>query len=294
MSDYYQDESDPFAGYAGIEGISQAFQPQDGALSSVGQDSSSYAPIDLSQYLQAFDGQNNSSTPSAVPDHNQSLLNHLVPDSDIGSAPESPGVFTKILQGVGLAGKDGSIDYSNPRTMDQIFKMIGVGGNIIGTLMGPQNKKSPQELQAQFKSPFDSFNPTQQAAANQYFNSPYIPHGMQHASSMQSPIVAGRRYAQGGQVEPDDNNPTFHSSGALSLVHGPGGGQDDMVPARLGPGEYVMDADTVAALGDGSNEHGAKVLDQWREELRSHKRAAPPSKIPPKAKTPSAYLKGGK
>ena len=54
-----------------------------------------------------------------------------------------------------------------------------------------------------------------------------------------------------------------------------------------------MDADTVSALGDGNNAAGAKQLDQMREAIRSHKRSAPPSKIPPKAKSPLQYLAKG-
>jgi hypothetical protein len=62
------------------------------------------------------------------------------------------------------------------------------------------------------------------------------------------------------------------------------------VKANLSHGEYVFDADTVAALGDGNNEAGAKILDKWREELRRQKRSAPVHEIPPKAKTPTHYL----
>lgn len=74
-------------------------------------------------------------------------------------------------------------------------------------------------------------------------------------------------------------------------VGGAGGGQDDLIPALLADGEYVMDADIVAALGDGSSKEGAKKLDRMREAIRKHKRAAPVNKIPPKAKSPLAYLK---
>jgi hypothetical protein len=81
--------------------------------------------------------------------------------------------------------------------------------------------------------------------------------------------------------------------GPLSLVRGPGAGQDDAIPARLSDGEYVFDADTVSALGDGSTDAGAAKLDAMRERIRTHKRKAPPKKIPPKAKDPMAYL-GGK
>ena len=76
-------------------------------------------------------------------------------------------------------------------------------------------------------------------------------------------------------------------------VHGAGGGQDDLVPAQLSPGEYVFDADTVASLGDGSSEEGARRLDAWRKHLREHKRSAPANSIPPKAHAAPHYL-GGK
>ena len=55
-----------------------------------------------------------------------------------------------------------------------------------------------------------------------------------------------------------------------------------------------MDADVVAALGDGNTDAGAAKLDAMRENIRKHKRSAPPSKIPPKAKPVKAYLKGAK
>jgi hypothetical protein len=70
------------------------------------------------------------------------------------------------------------------------------------------------------------------------------------------------------------------------------GGQP--VPAKIADGEYVFPASFVTALGGGDNKAGAKMLDKMREELRAHKRAAPTSKIPPKAKSPIEYLKMAK
>lgn len=80
-------------------------------------------------------------------------------------------------------------------------------------------------------------------------------------------------------------------------VGGAGTGQSDDIPTMLSDGEYVFDADTVAALGDGSTKAGSAVLDKMREEIRKHKRSAPVNDIPPKAKKAMAYLKtarGGK
>jgi hypothetical protein len=76
------------------------------------------------------------------------------------------------------------------------------------------------------------------------------------------------------------------------LSQGAGGGQDDTIDAKLSDGEFVFDADTVAALGDGSTKEGARKLDELRRRLRAHKRSAPASSIPPKAKPVEKYLKG--
>jgi len=76
-----------------------------------------------------------------------------------------------------------------------------------------------------------------------------------------------------------------------SAVNGAGDGQSDDIPAWLADGEYVMDAELVSMLGNGSNKAGAKVLDKFREEIRAHKRSAPLGKIPPKAKSPLNYIK---
>jgi hypothetical protein len=63
------------------------------------------------------------------------------------------------------------------------------------------------------------------------------------------------------------------------------------VAAKIADGEYVFPAAFVTALGRGDNKQGAKILDEMRENLREHKRSAPTSKIPPKAKSPLDYLK---
>jgi hypothetical protein len=66
------------------------------------------------------------------------------------------------------------------------------------------------------------------------------------------------------------------------------------VPAKIADGEYVFPAGFVTALGGGDNKRGAHILDGLREKLRAHKRSAPDSKIPPKAKSPLDYIKGSK
>lgn len=78
------------------------------------------------------------------------------------------------------------------------------------------------------------------------------------------------------------------------FVSGAGTGRSDDIPARLSDGEYVMDAETVALLGDGSGTAGAKRLDEMRQNLRKHK-AKNLSKggFSHKAKSPANYMSGG-
>jgi len=62
-------------------------------------------------------------------------------------------------------------------------------------------------------------------------------------------------------------------------VRGPGDGMSDSIrtsidgkqPAALSSGEYVIDADVVAFLGNGDNEAGAKALDAMIARIRQAK-----------------------
>ena len=75
-------------------------------------------------------------------------------------------------------------------------------------------------------------------------------------------------------------------------VQGPGGGQDDAIPARLSDGEYVMDATSVADLGDGSTRKGAAVLDQVRDAIAKDKGRK--SRVPPKVGALQSYIQEAK
>jgi hypothetical protein len=99
--------------------------------------------------------------------------------------------------------------------------------------------------------------------------------GLPHASNV--PMVEGRMDFRKG-----------------AAVHGAGDGQSDDIPAMLADGEYVIDAETVAQIGNGSTKAGAQALDKFREGIRAHKRSAPLNKIPPKTKPLTSYLKGAK
>jgi len=60
------------------------------------------------------------------------------------------------------------------------------------------------------------------------------------------------------------------------MISGPGGGMDDMVqgmigneqPVAVSPGEFIVPADVVSGLGDGSSDAGAEKLDMMMERVR--------------------------
>jgi hypothetical protein len=82
-------------------------------------------------------------------------------------------------------------------------------------------------------------------------------------------------------------------SAVARFARGAGTGRSDEIDAKLSDGEYVIDAETVALLGDGSSKAGAQRLDQMRKQIRSHKgKALAKGKFSPDAKSPLSYVKG--
>ncbi len=95
---------------------------------------------------------------------------------------------------------------------------------------------------------------------------------------------------------PGSSNPMMRARGGMSqinnFVSGAGSGRDDIINARLSDGEFVVDAETVALLGDGSNKEGARRLNHMRENLREHKgKTLSKGKFSPNAKAPLQYMR---
>lgn len=116
----------------------------------------------------------------------------------------------------------------------------------------------------------------------------------QTMASLSKQVSSSQDYKKGGltHLSSSEHIPEFITGATGHYVKGRGDGQSDDIPAMLADGEYVFDADTVAALGNGSSDAGAKRLDEMRQSIRKHRRSAPIDKIPPKAKSPLEYLKG--
>jgi len=101
----------------------------------------------------------------------------------------------------------------------------------------------------------------------------------------------------GGSIQnaPAGHKPQFFSEGGLgsmknTYVKGKGDGTSDSIAAMLANGEFVIPADVVSNLGNGSNDAGAKVLDEFLRTIRAHKRKANPKGLPPDSKGALGYL----
>ena len=110
-------------------------------------------------------------------------------------------------------------------------------------------------------------------------------HGLSPLKHIYSSIHGG--YAKGGLPEkyhaaaPKGHNPEFITGVTGYYACGGGTGQSDDIPAMLHDGDYVMDAETVSALGDGSSKAGKHVLDGFRTQI-PHKAEGGSNPVPAK------------
>jgi len=65
-----------------------------------------------------------------------------------------------------------------------------------------------------------------------------------------------------------------------------------VIKAKVSPGEFVFKKEFVDKLGNGDNKKGAKVLDNFRNNLRNHKGVN--KFLPPKSKSFEQYVKKGR
>lgn len=104
--------------------------------------------------------------------------------------------------------------------------------------------------------------------------------------SYNMPVEPGAGDIMGGSVG------GYAMGGMPNRVRGPGSGRDDKIPALLSDGEYVIDAETMALLGDGSVDRAAEMMDEFRSNIRRHKGATlARGGISPDAKSPLEYLR---
>lgn len=162
------------------------------------------------------------------------------------------------------------------------------GGALLASQGAGQPQAAPQETRAL------------PAAQQEYINRPGVVWDwarMQRDASASNLTLNQFMARNWPRITSGEYNAAPMAQGGLSMVsrfvRGGGTGRSDEISAKLSDGEYVIDAETVAMLGDGSSKAGAKKLDEMRNKIRQHKgRALAKGKFSPDAKSPLTYLKG--
>lgn len=189
---------------------------------------------------------------------------------------------------------------TNPADAAKATKTPGSFDNL-GKLLPLASLISAGQEQAPIKQAVSQLSPQQQ----EYLNRPSVSFDWSRIQkdASESGMDLGSFMAQNWNTiasgQYNIETPKFAKGGALSriayMAQGSGTGRDDTIDAKLSDGEYVIDAETVALLGDGSTKAGAKKLEEMRQAIRAHKGAAlAKGKFSPDAKSPLQYLKGAK
>lgn len=204
-----------------------------------------------------------------------------------------------------LAGK--AIDY----TMDNPLTVAG-GALLLDAAMSPPDipqppVRRPNETDEQFNRRLQLYEYQRERRAYEGDLTGYG-YGAQHQFYTPSQFIPieppPTEAAAGGLMQ---SQPSYYRYGQQPMArggrmitsplaqYGQGGahGRSDDVPAVLSDGEYVIDAETVALLGNGSVDAGANQLDRMREEIRRHKgKSLAKGQISDDARSPLSYLKG--
>jgi hypothetical protein len=170
------------------------------------------------------------------------------------AAPAASGI-SKFLPYAGLAG----------------------GAMLLDNAMAPKTNGPPmrERPDAPKSMPLDRM--TQEVDPNSYLNSGgnrsyFAPY------SMQPSYFARGGHAKGGLACYANGGSSSASSSNIP-VRGRGDGRSDSIPAMLSDGEFVISAPAVSALGNGSNDAGAKKLAKMQKTIMNkHYKGGKPKK----------------
>ena len=188
----------------------------------------------------------------------------------------------------------------------KVVSSFGLGGlNAIGSMMNNRNSnKLARQMMTQnaAKMAYEKQQMERatknQAIADKYANS-YD--ATPAATAQYNPLSAEQaaHYGETGapyqqlSITPGETKRVYLANGGAVNGYAQGG-QADNVHAMLSEGEFVIPADVVSALGDGSTKAGSSALTQMMHEIRAMSRSAPNSSIPKAMGSPLSMIMGGK
>ena len=206
-------------------------------------------------------------TPAATTNSNSSWYDTPEP----GTSSDSSSIWGKLKSAVA----------------DHPDKAVSALATIAGGIQGQQNV-TPQQVKDAVAGN-QSLPTYQTTTTNTPYGGDYYTYGsrpeFQFINRETTAVPNAQKLATGGQVQGSSAFDAASPNPAIfaqdGQVAGQGKGQDDQVPAMLSADEYVIPADVVAALGDGSSTAGGSVFDQMVSNVRQQKGT---SGQPPKAK----------
>ena len=168
--------------------------------------------------------------------------------SMVPTAPEGGGIMDMLKNGLGSVGK--FID-ENPKTS---AAAAGLGGYLLG-----QKKNAGAPEVGKYSGPLSRFQYDPSKYTPTIAQPPTNPYRAQYTSYAKGGIADLGGYSDGGQ-----------------MLKGPGDGMSDSIPAniankqpaRLANEEFVIPADVVSHLGNGSSDAGAKQLYSMMDRVR--------------------------
>ncbi len=229
--------------------------------------------------LQALRGQNTGYRPGDVT--SQNLPN--IPGTTVTPGQvQTTGLGAAAPAGTAAPAAGGGLSANN------LMPILAGGAALMSALGGAQQPQVQQAVQ--------TLSPAQQ----EFINRPSVNwdwERMQRDAAANNLTLDQYMARNWNRITAGEYNVQQRAQGGLSVlsrfVRGGGTGRSDEISAKLSDGEYVIDAETVAMLGDGSSSAGAKRLDEMRENIRRHKgKKLAKGKFSPDAKSPLTYLKG--
>lgn len=141
------------------------------------------------------------------------------------------------------------------------------------TLMASGGSTFGSELDDKLMPKFAPSEPEMLQTVASARRTPLALKSLRHLQQNISPLGNMGSLAEGGlpkkyqEAAPKGHMPEFVTGLTGYYADGRGTGQSDDIPAMLHDGDYVMDAETVSALGDGSSKAGRQVLDGFRQQV---------------------------
>jgi len=195
------------------------------------------------------------------------LPNNPLADSTVGTSTSTGGKSTTSggsssspIDSVASSVSGGSSSSSAPSSPlgSSAYNPLTAGLLSTGTVLN----KSP--LEQALGANEAQLDPTQ---LNQIYSQNLNPYMPQNISEGTPDIKFSKDGGSMGGLGHYEHKPEFITGHTGYYAQGGGTGQSDDIPALLKDGDYVMDADIVAALGDGSNKAGAEALHHFMSQF---------------------------